>query len=512
MAPLLPRCLCRILIVVGLLNDFCVSLPDVGETVLLTDSLPSMEGPAARHKPPALHPNGRPMSLFDINAQNFKTDNFHSHSVKFSNGESYSLAYHSVGGVNLTWGDVIVSKEVVHAAINAEREVSRQAMLLDVDETMHLLDESHPLAVELMGIVYNGRTDRRWDCPVPVQVGPGVDQARLLEAVNKIEGLTHWRFSEWNGESDYIRVQVPAEIQCSSNIGRVGGMQLINLSPECSAGSAAHEFLHALGVYHEHTAANRDAYVRVINENIMDNEGVRTNFVIQPQQAQVGEYDFNSIMHYGSTAFAEDGRSQTIEILPERLSEVEVCGIGQRDELSFGDANTAQGLYQFADLNSDRCPSQDTPVPAFPQCNQDTEIRICGRQEVFWEINGKYVQNGTFNGRPAYMMGGVFFIYNQGGEWIIGRGVGSDEWFATSPQGNLDIRATTEWNVYDGADWTEDPAVFGARCDFGDDGAIWLPGQSRPTLTTFSGSSRGSVLSMQLAVFLAASSVLTYLR
>lgn len=473
--------------------------------------------PGAGHEPSILSQaadaGSRSKSIFDLNKEHFKNENFHSHAVKLSNGKSYNLGYHSVGGVNITWGDVIVDPKVIRATAQAEREAKTQAALLGLDESH--LDASHPAAVNLMSI-FADEDELRWPCPVPVVISADVvEPERVFQALEKISNLTHWQFVARTDETDYLAVIAPDVNVCASFIGRAGGQQVIQLGPGCSAGSAAHEFLHALGVYHEHTAANRDEYVRVIEENISTQNGIALNFEIQNNQIQVGDYDYNSIMHYGSTAFSEVTGMQTIEILADDLFQAGVCGIGQREELSFGDVATAHALYTLAPSFGSICASPDDELPFFPQCDQETEIRICGRQEANNVINGKYTQlSQEVNGRPAYELGdGDLFLYflESDDGWAISSELGSTTISAFSAQSSLDPRVTTEWEVLGVDGFDVDPAVFGATCDFSDDGAIWLPGQPRATLLTFDGSSRCSVSSLQLVFLLAVSSLMSSL-
>lgn len=410
----------------------------------------------------------------------------------------------------------MVNPKLIRAAVQAEREAKDQAALLGFEKaTSHHLDVTHPAAVELMSI-FDSQDSGRWPCPVPVAINSNVaDPARVIQAIEKITNLTHWEFVAWNGEDDYILVVDPGlpegQEMCASFIGRIGGQQVIQLSAGCSAGSAAHEFLHALGVYHEHTAANRDEYVSIIDENVSQSPGIAQNFEIQRNQLQVGEYDFNSIMHYGSTAFAQQRGGQTIEILSQHVNNV--CGIGQREELSFGDVSTAHAIYTLAPSYGSICASPDDTLPMYPQCDQSSEIRICGRQQANEVINGKYtlLPDTQFNGRDVYQKGDRF-LYILNGEWVIGNAIGASEILAFSPQGNLDPRVTTEWHVLNqNRVFVFDSAVFGAVCDFSDDGAIWQPGQPRPSITEFDAGSRCSTSSLRFIVVLLLSSLINAL-
>lgn len=63
---------------------------------------------------------------------------------------------------------------------------------------------------------------------------------------------------------------------CHSAVGRRGGRQALNLQPNepgvgCfRLGTIAHEFLHALGFYHQQSTSDRDNYVDIIWRNIDD--------------------------------------------------------------------------------------------------------------------------------------------------------------------------------------------------------------------------------------------------
>ena len=60
---------------------------------------------------------------------------------------------------------------------------------------------------------------------------------------------------------------------CSSLIGHHGQdtAQTIILGSGCQyRGTIAHEIMHLLGFYHEHTREDRDQYITVHDENILD--------------------------------------------------------------------------------------------------------------------------------------------------------------------------------------------------------------------------------------------------
>lgn len=61
---------------------------------------------------------------------------------------------------------------------------------------------------------------------------------------------------------------------CWSYVGRKGSEQALSLStPECiNKGTIIHEFLHALGLWHEHSRSDRDEYIEILWNNVV-NEG-----------------------------------------------------------------------------------------------------------------------------------------------------------------------------------------------------------------------------------------------
>lgn len=164
----------------------------------------------------------------------------------------------------------------------------------------------------------------------------------ILDAIDTWQRNTHVQFVELTNQNrneyaDYLSFIPTAGTNCSSYVGRQGGPQVIKLSSRCGTMNIAHELGHALGLWHEQSRGDRDAYIQIIWDNI--DENYRYNFNQHLTDGQdYGDYDYQSIMHYTAYAFSKNGE-KTIKPL---LDNVE---IGQRDHLSNKDIAAVNEMY-----------------------------------------------------------------------------------------------------------------------------------------------------------------------
>jgi hypothetical protein len=104
---------------------------------------------------------------------------------------------------------------------------------------------------------------------------------------------------------------------CWSFVGMIGGPQTVNLrDPFCrELATVEHELMHAVGFWHEQSRYDRDEYVKVHYENIMD--GLEGQFAKRNRLDSYGyKYDYNSIMHYGAKSFSKNGKDVLEAINP----------------------------------------------------------------------------------------------------------------------------------------------------------------------------------------------------
>ncbi|MBB6500941.1 M12 family metallopeptidase [Pedobacter cryoconitis] len=118
----------------------------------------------------------------------------------------------------------------------------------------------------------------------------------------------------------------------SSSIGYAGGKQYITFDPgSFSAGSFAHEIGHHIGLEHEQGRIDRDLFININWNNMIDKNGKDWTYQYAEKVGSVGvgSFDFGSIMLYPTRMTRIDGNAWTY----------------QRDALSAGDKQAVKYWY-----------------------------------------------------------------------------------------------------------------------------------------------------------------------
>ena len=197
------------------------------------------------------------------------------------------------------------------------------------------------------GVSYESYSARPWEFGiVPVAFDADVTEDHKAVFWNACK---MW---EPAGVACVARTNEPAWVQvqrwdsgCYSYVGmRPSGGQAINLGGGCwGTGTVAHELGHALGLIHEHQRIDRDTYVTIHLENVI--EGEEHNFERVVTGRLWTEYDFGSLMHYGKSAFAESSAVETIVPKPEYAQAA--AKMGQRSEVSAHDLVAMTSVYNL---------------------------------------------------------------------------------------------------------------------------------------------------------------------
>lgn len=141
---------------------------------------------------------------------------------------------------------------------------------------------------------------------LPATLSTAVKNA-IIGAITDFNNNSCVRFVARRSEADYV--QFMAGNGCYSRVGKVGGMQEVSLGTGCeSKGTALHEMLHSLGVWHEQSRPDRNNYITVNMANVTP--GMENQFAMATTTAvkTYGQYDYASVMHYKGTAFSKNGQ------------------------------------------------------------------------------------------------------------------------------------------------------------------------------------------------------------
>jgi hypothetical protein len=147
------------------------------------------------------------------------------------------------------------------------------------------------------------------------------------------------RFVPHTNQQNWIRLI--SDNGCYSYIGKNAfpGEQAVSLQRNGCVykGIIIHELMHAIGFFHEQSRKDRDDYITIFWNNIM--KGTENNFLkyeTYPEYLKF-PYDYDSIMHYDSSAFTVNGK-------PTIVPKINVA-LGQRERLSSIDVQKIRKYY-----------------------------------------------------------------------------------------------------------------------------------------------------------------------
>ena len=234
------------------------------------------------------------------------------------------------GGLAIWQGDIVVGTT---------------AELLEITRKADLLGAAAFPSGKGTGV---GAASGRWprgasglfEIPYVVEEDP---QGRVPPAIDAFNQLMAGMFRAVprTTQSDYVAFAFTTDTgPCFSNVGRIGGRQVIGGARNCAVGTLLHEIGHALGLFHEQERGDRRDWI-TLDLAAVDPE-FASNYVGVANQRDICCYDYGSIMHYAATGFTKFG-GLVMESVPPGIP------FGQRAGYSRGDIDTLKRLYGLFD-------------------------------------------------------------------------------------------------------------------------------------------------------------------
>uniref|UniRef100_A0A7N8Y1P5 Meprin A subunit n=1 Tax=Mastacembelus armatus TaxID=205130 RepID=A0A7N8Y1P5_9TELE len=191
----------------------------------------------------------------------------------------------------------------------------------------------------------------RWPKTIPYLMEDDLEinaKGVILKAFEQYRLKTCIDFKPWSGEANYISVFKGNG--CFSSVGNQQvGKQRLSIGTNCDRiATIEHEFLHALGFWHEQSRADRDDYVEIMWDRISEGKEHNFNTYNDTTSSSLGvPYDYGSMMHYSKNAFMNGSQPTIVTKIPA-FSDV----IGQRMEFSDSDLLKLNRLYNCSKTGS----------------------------------------------------------------------------------------------------------------------------------------------------------------
>ena len=136
------------------------------------------------------------------------------------------------------------------------------------------------------------------------------ERQAILDAISELNDRTNLNIIPRSGQDHYVVFKRKPGMAGAgrSPVGRQRRPNDIELDIDASKNTVIHELLHSAGIWHEQSRSDRDRYIKVLFENVLN--GQKHNFNKHSSTGyKITPYDRNSIMHYSGYAFAKKDAS-----------------------------------------------------------------------------------------------------------------------------------------------------------------------------------------------------------
>ncbi|XP_074645963.1 uncharacterized protein LOC141902220 [Tubulanus polymorphus] len=272
-------------------------------------------------------------------------------------------------------------------------------------------DEDEENEVDKRSAIKNGKLWPVKDIPYVLDSSlSSSGKALIPQAIAGLESKTCLKFRlKKTGDQSWLRFFRGQG--CYSYIGKaITGAQPISIGTGCEHhGVITHEIMHALGFHHEHSRPDRDLYVRIMFENILDGRASNFHQRRDNTDKQGLNYDYGSVMHYGSRAFTKNGQPTIVALKGSQTfgqrngpSALDITGIN----ILYGcptvpGTNTTQ--WSLWSNCNDRCVktrnrfcASKTECPNANDKGIDVETQNCSSSECQAKIDGHWGQWSTY--------------------------------------------------------------------------------------------------------------------
>ena len=184
---------------------------------------------------------------------------------------------------------------------------------------------------------------------IPYFISPNIPTTQknnIYQAIEHIENVTYLNFIEQTTAGSNRIIFSP--ISGDTSFSYVGKQSTrpnsITLSNDADSGIIIHEILHSLGLFHEHCRTDRDNYITIHYDRIDPKYTYAFDKYIDSYTDggyDIGVFDFNSIMLYGSISFPIDPDNPEPTITKKDNS----IFFAQRTSLSNGDIRALNYIY-----------------------------------------------------------------------------------------------------------------------------------------------------------------------